>query len=101
MSRKNRAGQFRIRLQPQRGGAFTHVRASGSVPMAVPAWQLERLMQALCFWSGWPVEPVSPAEVETVVWFEWWGGTLADIRPEHLQLRCIARRRSTEGECDG
>ena len=99
MSPKKRAGQFHIHLQPEHGAAFTHGCVAGSAPTAVPSWQLDRLMQALCFWSGWPVELVLPAEVATVAWFSWWGGALADIAPEHLELRCVARRR--EGERDG
>ena len=101
MSPKKRAGQFHIRLQPQHGGAFTQWCVVGSTPTAVPSWQLDRLMQALSFWSGWRVELVLPVEVETVAWFSWWDGALTDIRPEHLRVRFSARPPKATGHGDG
>ena len=96
---KRAAGQFEIRLHPQHGGAFTHWRVTGSTPTAVPERQLDHLMQSLSLWSGWPVELVLPVEVGAVAWFSWWSDALANIRAEHLRLRCI--RSKHRGKKDG
>ncbi len=101
MTSKKRPGQFRIHLRPEQGGAYTRWRVTGSVPSAVPAWQLERLMKMIAFWSGWPVELALSVDRQTAGWCERWADALADIHPEQLRLRFIVRREGREGERGG
>jgi hypothetical protein len=90
-------GQFRLRLSPRHGGAFTSWRLCGCVATALPSRDMRRLMQTLSFWSGWPVELVLPAEVGTDAWFEWWADVAAGIPLNNLQVRFVLARHPTHG----
>jgi len=88
-------------LRPAHGGAFTEWRVFGSTPTAIPSWQLRRLIQAISFWSGWPVALVLPAEVETDLWFSRWADALADILPEHLHVEYVVYGDASRTHADG
>jgi len=46
-------------------------------------------MQAMSFWSGWPVVLALSVELETAVWSSWWLDMLADIASEDLVVRIV------------
>ena len=98
---QTRRGQFHITLHPAHGGTFTEWCISGSTPTAIPSWQLTRLVQAMSFWSGWPVELVLPAERATALWFSWWADALADIHPEHLHVEFVVCPAASKKHDDG
>ena len=86
------SGQFCWRMTPQHGGSFTRWRLSGSVPTALPGWEMRQVIRTLWFWSGWPVELVLPVAVETAPWLEQWCAAVAATPEDHLHMRLVARR---------
>ena len=80
-------GRFHVRLRPEHQGSFTHWSISGSTPTSLPPWLLRRLMRAMAFWSGWPVELVLPVALETAPWWQWWADALAEAPDEDLHIR--------------
>ena len=84
-------GQVVLRLEAENGGSYTRLQLCGSVPTAVPRAQAAALVQALAFWSGWPVSCVLCVDREAGGWCEWWTDRLADMPERHLELRIRVR----------
>lgn len=82
-------GQFRIRLRPYNGGAFTQVQLYGYVPTAIPARLAKRLTSLLTFWSGWPVALALCVDTATVGWCEQWADCVQDVPVHHLEVRFV------------
>jgi len=91
-------GQFRVRLRPCCGGAFTQLRLSGCVPTAIPPRLAKQLTEILTFWSGWPVLLALPAVDATAGWCDLWADCLKDIPVRHLEIRFLLPRRLSRGE---
>ena len=83
-------GQFLMGMKPLHGGAYTLWHLEGTVPTAVPAREMSRLIQMLWFWSGWSVELVLPVAVEMAAWLEWWTDAIAIIPEEQLRVGFVA-----------
>ena len=83
-------GQFLMDMKPLHGGAYTLWHLKGTVPTAVPAREMGRLINMLWFWSGWSVELVLPVAVETAAWLEWWTEAVAAIPEEKLRVSFVA-----------
>ena len=86
-------GQFRVRLRPCCGGAYTHVQLCGSVPTALPSQALKRMISMLAFWSGWPVALALSVGRDTAGWCDSWADALQDVPERHLELRFVLPRR--------
>ena len=86
-------GQFRAVLSPVYDGRFTRLRLTGVVPSSVMKRDVRRLVRALDFWSGYPVECALSVDREAACWCEWWTDLLAGIPERHLELRCLRARR--------
>jgi|GEM_PF-2537844 len=93
---QTKPGQFHVTLRPAAGGAFTEWRISGSTPTAIPALQLQFLMQAIALWSGWPVALALSVELGTAAWFSWWTDALAGVEPEHVQVEYVIFQDASE-----
>ena len=91
-------GQFRMILKPLLGGSFTQWRLFGSTVTPVPHAEMQRLIEQLSFWSGWPVELVLPVDIGADAWFEWWTNAMTDIPADHLQVRFVINRPSPSRE---
>ena len=84
--------RVRVWLSPLVGGAYTKFRITGTIPTAVPARKLKRLVEELSFWSGYLVECALSVEREGASWCEWWTDRLAVIPERHLKVSFIIRR---------
>jgi hypothetical protein len=94
-------GQFRVRLRPCCGGAYTQVRLCGAVPTAVPARTLKRLAATLTFWSGWPVALALPVGHDSAGWCEAWSDGLQDVPERHLEIRFVLPRHRVRSGAGG
>jgi len=84
---KRRPGQIRLHITPQRGGALTRWRLTGSLVTAVPCRELRHVFGKLSLWSGSPIELVLPAGDAPDTWRDSWETAIDRVPEPHLEVR--------------
>lgn len=84
---KRRPGQIRLHISPQRGGALTRWRLTGSLVTAVPSRELRHVFGKLSLWSGSPIELVLPAGSAPDTWRDFWSLAIDRVPEPHLEVR--------------
>ena len=100
-------GQFRVRLRPLHGGAYTQAELRGAVPTAISPQQMQllrRMAEMITAWSGWPVGLALYVAPGAGGWCDWWADRLQSIPARHLEVRFVPprgrRSAQTPGERD-
>ena len=89
--------QIKIWLSPLNGGSFTRLRLVGSMPTALPVWEIRQLVERIRFFSGSPIAFVLSAGLEEANWSEWWTDLLAGIPRRLLEVECRRLPRKPKG----
>lgn len=84
---KRRPGQIRLHITPQRGGALTRWRLTGSLVTAIPYRELRHVFGKLSLWSGSPIELVLPAGDASDTWRDSWESAIDRVPELHLEVR--------------
>ncbi len=84
---KRRPGQIRLHIAPQRGGALTRWRLTGSLVTAIPFRELRHVFGKLSLWSGSPIELVWPAAHAPDNWRDSWETAIDRVPEHHLEVR--------------
>ena len=80
-------GQIRLHITPQRGGALTRWRLTGSLVTAIPYRELRHVFGKLSLWSGSPIEIVLPAGNAPDTWRDSWETAIERVPEPHLEVR--------------
>lgn len=98
---RRRPGQIRLHISPQRGGALTRWRLTGSLVTAIPYRELRHVIGKLSLWSGSPIELVLPVAEAPDGWRESWRVAIDHVPDHHLEVSfdlskiVVARGRDT------
>jgi hypothetical protein len=79
--------RMRLKLIPLNGGAYTQLSLRGPLPTALPPQLMRRLLSAMSFWNGWPVDVVLFVDAQTAGWCEAWTDVLCAVPERHLQVQ--------------